>query len=69
VNREPTAYLDPLVVAQMLFLEAEDPDRDLLLYINSAGPIMIARAGAHPVRGKGQARPNIGTLTASCFLA
>jgi ATP-dependent Clp protease protease subunit len=24
-----------LVIAQMLFLEAEDPDRDILLYINS----------------------------------
>ncbi len=26
-----------LVVAQMLFLEAEDPDKDILLYINSPG--------------------------------
>jgi ATP-dependent Clp protease protease subunit len=26
-----------VVVAQMLFLEAEDPDRDILLYINSPG--------------------------------
>ena len=26
-----------LVIAQMLFLEAEDPDRDILLYINSPG--------------------------------
>jgi ATP-dependent Clp protease protease subunit len=26
-----------LVIAQMLFLEAEDPDRDILLYINTAG--------------------------------
>ena len=26
-----------LVVAQMLFLEAEDPDKDVLLYINSPG--------------------------------
>ena len=25
-----------LVIAQMLFLEAEDPDRDILLYINTA---------------------------------
>src|SRR3979490_3116202 len=24
-----------LVIAQMLFLEAEDPDKDILLYINS----------------------------------
>jgi len=26
-----------LVIAQMLFLEAEDPDRDIVLYINSPG--------------------------------
>jgi ATP-dependent Clp protease protease subunit len=26
-----------LVIAQLLFLEAEDPDRDILLYINSPG--------------------------------
>jgi len=26
-----------LVIAQMLFLEAEDPDRDIVLYVNSPG--------------------------------
>ncbi len=26
-----------LIIAQMLFLEAEDPDRDIMLYINSPG--------------------------------
>src|SRR4026209_6546 len=26
-----------LVIAQMLFLEAEDPDKDIMLYINSPG--------------------------------
>jgi len=31
-----------LVVAQMLFLEAEDPDRDILLYINSRGGSVTA---------------------------
>jgi hypothetical protein len=28
-----------LVIAQMLFLEAEDPDKDILLYINSPGRV------------------------------
>ena len=28
-----------LVIAQMLFLEAEDPDKDILLYINSPGGV------------------------------
>jgi ATP-dependent Clp protease, protease subunit len=31
-----------LVVAQMLFLEAEDPDKDILLYINSPGGSITA---------------------------
>jgi len=31
-----------LVIAQMLFLEAEDPDRDILLYINSPGGAISA---------------------------
>jgi ATP-dependent Clp protease protease subunit len=29
-----------LVIAQMLFLEAEDPDRDIFLYINSPGGVI-----------------------------
>src|SRR5690606_11338139 len=31
-----------LVVAQMLFLEAEDPERDILLYLNSPGGSITA---------------------------
>ena len=31
-----------LVIAQMLFLEAEDPDKDIYLYINSPGGIVSA---------------------------
>ena len=31
-----------LVIAQMLFLEAEDPDRDIVLYINSPGGSITA---------------------------
>ena len=30
------------VVAQMLFLEAEDPDRDIYLYINSPGGVVTS---------------------------
>jgi len=29
-----------LVIAQMLFLEAEDPDRDIFIYINSPGGVI-----------------------------
>ena len=31
-----------LVIAQMLFLEAEDPDKDIQLYINSPGGSVTA---------------------------
>jgi len=31
-----------LVIAQMLFLEAEDPDKDIQLYINSPGGSITA---------------------------
>lgn len=31
-----------LVIAQMLFLEAEDPDKDISLYINSPGGVVTA---------------------------
>ena len=31
-----------LVIAQMLFLEAEDPDKDIALYINSPGGSVTA---------------------------
>ncbi len=31
-----------LVIAQLLFLEAEDPDRDIYLYINSPGGVVTA---------------------------
>jgi len=31
-----------LLIAQLLFLEAEDPDRDINLYVNSAGGIVTA---------------------------
>ncbi|MBO5652570.1 MAG: ATP-dependent Clp protease proteolytic subunit, partial [Selenomonas sp.] len=31
-----------VVVAQMLFLESEDPDKDIYLYINSPGGVVTA---------------------------
>jgi len=35
-------YVANLVIAQMLFLEAEDPDKDIHLYINSPGGSITA---------------------------
>lgn len=36
-----------LVIAQMLFLEAEDPDREIHLYINSPGGLVTAGLGIY----------------------
>lgn len=35
-------YMANIIVAQMMFLEAEDPDKDIYLYINSPGGIITA---------------------------
>lgn len=35
-------YMANLVVAQMLFLEAESPEKDIFLYINSPGGVITA---------------------------
>ena len=35
------------VIAQMLFLEAEDPDKDIHLYINSPGGVVTAGMAIH----------------------
>ena len=35
-------HVASLVIAQMLFLEAEDPDKDIYLYINSPGGIVTS---------------------------
>src|SRR2546427_9818513 len=36
-----------LAIAQMLFLEAEDPDKDILLYLNSPGGSITAGLAIH----------------------
>jgi ATP-dependent Clp protease protease subunit len=35
-------YMANLIVAQMLFLESENPDKDIYLYINSPGGVVTA---------------------------
>ncbi len=42
LSDEINDYTASLVVAQMLFLEAEDPDKDIQLYINSPGGSITA---------------------------
>jgi len=42
IGEEVTDHLANLVIAQLLFLEAEDPQRDVWLYINSPGGSVTA---------------------------
>lgn len=42
LDNEVTSHSASLVVAQMLFLEAEDPEKDILFYINSPGGSVTA---------------------------
>ena len=49
-----------LVIAQMLFLEAEDPERDILLYINSPGGVITAGLAIYDTMQ--YIRPDVQTL-------
>ncbi|NJL47403.1 MAG: ATP-dependent Clp endopeptidase proteolytic subunit ClpP [Leptolyngbyaceae cyanobacterium SM2_5_2] len=45
LGQEVTSDSANLIVAQMLFLEAEDPEKDIYLYINSPGGSVTAGLG------------------------
>jgi ATP-dependent Clp protease protease subunit len=49
-----------LVIAQMLFLEAEDPDRDISLYINSPGGSVTAGLAIYDTMQF--IKPNVATI-------
>jgi ATP-dependent Clp protease protease subunit len=49
-----------LVVAQLLFLESEDPDKDIYLYINSPGGSITAGLGIFDTMN--QIRPDVCTI-------
>jgi ATP-dependent Clp protease protease subunit len=49
-----------IVIAQMLFLESEDPDKDIHLYLNSAGGIVTAGLAIYDTMQ--YIKPNISTL-------
>ena len=42
INGEINDQLSSLVIAQLLFLEAEDPDKDVSIYINSPGGVITS---------------------------
>jgi ATP-dependent Clp protease protease subunit len=49
-----------LVIAQMLFLESEDPDKDIHLYVNSPGGIVTSGLAIYDTIQ--YIRPNVSTL-------
>ena len=49
-----------IVIAQMLFLESEDPDKDIHLYLNSAGGVVTAGLAIYDTMQ--YIRPDISTL-------
>lgn len=49
-----------LIVAQLLFLEAEDPEKDIYLYINSPGGSVSAGLGIFDTMN--QVRPDVSTI-------
>ena len=49
-----------LIVAQMLFLEAEDPERDIIFYINSPGGVVTAGMSIYDTMQ--YIRPDISTI-------
>ncbi|MDZ4384416.1 MAG: ATP-dependent Clp protease proteolytic subunit, partial [Nitrospirota bacterium] len=49
-----------LIIAQLLFLEAEDPDKDIHLYINSPGGVVTSGLAIYDTIQ--YIRPNISTI-------
>src|SRR5687767_6129227 len=53
-------HLSNLVIAQLLFLEAEDPDRDISIYVNSPGGSVTAGLAIYDTMQF--VRPDISTI-------
>ncbi len=60
LGQEVTNDLANLIVAQLLFLESEDPDKEIYLYINSPGGSVSAGLGIFDTMN--QIRPDVCTI-------
>jgi ATP-dependent Clp protease protease subunit len=49
-----------IIIAQLLFLESEDPDKDIMLYINSPGGVVTAGMAIYDTMQ--HVRPDVATL-------
>lgn len=53
-------YMANLIIAQMLFLEAENPEKDIHLYINSPGGVVTSAMGIYDTMNL--IKPDVSTL-------
>ena len=53
-------YVSSLIIAQLLFLEAEDPEKDIYMYINSPGGVITSGFGILDTMN--YIKPNISTI-------
>ncbi|HEY9639129.1 MAG TPA: ATP-dependent Clp endopeptidase proteolytic subunit ClpP [Coleofasciculaceae cyanobacterium] len=60
LGQQVDSDLANLIVAQMLFLEAEDPEKDIYLYINSPGGSVMAGLGIFDTMN--HIRPDVCTI-------
>lgn len=60
LGQQVDSDLANLIVAQMLFLEAEDPEKDIYLYINSPGGSVMAGLGIFDTMN--HIRPDVSTI-------
>ena len=59
-------HMSDLIVAQLLFLESEDPDKDIYLYINSPGGVVTAGMAIYDTMQ--YIKPDVCTLCMGSFL-
>ena len=60
LGQQVDSELANLIVAQLLFLEAEDPEKDIYLYINSRGGSVTSGMGIFDTMN--QVRPDVSTI-------
>jgi len=60
VKSELTEEIANLIVAQMMFLDAEDPEKEITLYVNSAGGSVTAAMAVYDAMN--QLRPDVSTV-------
>jgi ATP-dependent Clp protease protease subunit len=60
VTGEVEDHMSTLIVAQLLFLESENPDKDIYMYINSPGGVVTAGLGIYDTMQ--YIKPKVATL-------